>query len=155
MKRWVVVFALLSLLATAFIWGNSLRTVEQADEMNKSVSQVVRPSVDPGKKVEENTFRKLLSKAAHIVEFAALGFCVAGLAISLGKCKDRNYVALPLFLVLSVAVLDEFIQTFSGRGSAVTDILIDFTGAMLGFGLAALGLLLLRLANRLIKAKTS
>ena len=72
MKRWVVVFALLSLLATAFIWGNSLRTVEQADEMKQSVSVVVRPSVDPGKKVEDSTFQKLLSKAAHIVEFAAL-----------------------------------------------------------------------------------
>ena len=155
MKRWVVLFAVLSVLATAFIWGNSLRTVEQADSMNKTVSNVVRPSVDPGKKVEDDTFRMLVSKAAHIVEFAALGLCVAGLAISLGKWKERSYVALPLFLVLSVAVVDEYIQTFSGRTSAVTDILIDFTGAMLGFGLAALGLLLLRLANRLIKAKTS
>lgn len=138
-RRWVLVFAALSVLVAAFIWGNSLRTVEQADRMKSSLSQVVKPIVDPKEQVEKNTFLTALSKTAHIVEFGVLGLCVAGLAVSLGRLKERTYVALPLLLVLVVGVIDEFLQTFSGRTSAVTDVLIDFGGALIGLSLGALG----------------
>ena len=43
---------------------------------------------------------------------------------------DRND-DYPLFFVLVIAVGDEFIQSFVGRGSNVRDVLIDFSGGIL------------------------
>ena len=37
----------------------------------------------------------------------------------------------PLFFVLVIAVGDEFIQSFVGRGSNVRDVLIDLVGGIL------------------------
>lgn len=138
-KRWVAVFAVLSAVLTAFIWGNSLIKAEQADAIKLDVAVTVNPSLDLENRVEKDQFGLLVSKSAHLLEFGALGLCLAGLCINLGKWKQRRYFALPLLLVLAVGVMDEFLQTFSGRTSAVGDILIDFAGGLLGLGLAALG----------------
>ena len=37
-----------------------------------------------------------------------------------------------LFIVLAVAVVDEFVQSVVGRTSLITDVLLDFSGAAIG-----------------------
>jgi VanZ family protein len=70
----------------------------------------------------------------HIVEFALLGIELALLAFHLSssfKLRDAIYAA---FGGLLVANVDELIQTFTARGSAVSDVFIDLGGLV--FGLA-------------------
>ena len=43
-----------------------------------------------------------------------------------------------LFAGLAVAVTDETIQIFSGRGSQVLDVVLDFSGALTGILLVSL-----------------
>ena len=48
----------------------------------------------------------------------------------------KYFVGFSLFGILSVAVVDEFIQSFSDRTSLVADILLDFGGAVTGLCLS-------------------
>ena len=56
--------------------------------------------------------------------------------VSLKSVLRRYPVFMILFCLLSTAVVDEFIQSFTGRTSNVKDILIDFSGAVVGVLLA-------------------
>lgn len=136
-KRLMILFTVLTVLVTLVIWGNSLRNVQQADVLKKAASTALKPTLDPNHKVEEEAFRTFLSKCVHVIEFTALGLCLGGAVYHGGCVKGRRYVCLPMLLALSVGVADEFIQTFSGRGSAVADVLLDFGSAMLGFCLVS------------------
>ena len=79
-----------------------------------------------------------IRKAAHVTEYAMLGFAALSFAFRHSARYDRPFVAHAAFYALAVAVSDEFIQGFVERTSAVYDIVIDFGGVVLGFGMAAL-----------------
>lgn len=130
--RKVIAFALLSLLITGFIWGNSLMSVEQSGEQSSVVAETIQPVIDPNEKVEKPKFHDFIRKAAHVIEFLALGLSVVGFALSLGKYLGKNFVSMPILIVLSVAVTDEFIQHFTKRGSLVKDVVLDFAGGIAG-----------------------
>ena len=71
-----------------------------------------------------------IRKSAHLVEY----FILASLFSHWLKAKSLKSIEMmiyPLFFVLVIAVGDEFIQSFVGRGSNVRDVLIDFSGGML------------------------
>lgn len=137
-KKWMLLFAVLSLAVIAFIWGNSLQSIEKSGGQSKVLSDVVKPQVDPGNKVDPYKFENFLRKCAHLLEFSALGICVAGFTVNLGRLKSKRFVSLPFLIVLCVAVIDEYIQHFAGRGSAVTDVVLDFAGAAFGLSVAVL-----------------
>ena len=72
----------------------------------------------------------LIRKSAHFVEY----FILASLFSRWLKTKSVKWIEMmiyPLFFVLVIAVGDEFIQSFVGRGSNVRDVLIDFSGGIL------------------------
>ena len=131
-------FAVLSLLTVAFIWGNSLKSIPQSSAQSSAVADKVQSVVDPQQKIERPTFHNHIRKLAHLIEFFALGLSVCGFTLCLGyECKKR-LISLPLLIVLLIAVGDEFIQSFTGRGSMVSDILLDFAGALAGLMVSAL-----------------
>ena len=68
-----------------------------------------------------------------MTEFCILSVFTALLAVKIYKYKNEALFGFALFYVLAVAVSDEFIQYFSGRGSSVVDVVIDFSGATIGF----------------------
>ena len=73
----------------------------------------------------------IVRKGAHLFEYSMLG----SLLYLLFKCfKQREYNCwiYALFLVLLCATIDEFFQSFVGRTSSVRDVLIDFSGAIIG-----------------------
>lgn len=79
-------------------------------------------------------------KMAHFTAFAVLGV--------LTQLVYRHFfglhlqcVANVLFTGLLVAVTDEFIQSFTGRGPMVSDIVLDFSGCIFGVLLCSLCLL--------------
>ena len=87
----------------------------------------------------------LLRKAAHFTEYALIGL-FAGLALSQLHYRALH-VPLLLMICLMIALIDESIQLFSGRGPAIVDVWIDGAGALCGMALA-LGLAVLGLGRR-------
>lgn len=76
----------------------------------------------------------LVRKAAHLFEYALLG---GGLFFYF---RYQKYTTIDqwiysLFIVLLFATTDEYIQSFVGRTSSVRDVLLDFTGGIIGIGL--------------------
>ncbi|MDD4080839.1 MAG: VanZ family protein [Eubacteriales bacterium] len=72
----------------------------------------------------------LLRKLAHFTEYLLLGVLM-GLAIKQLGWRKRLALA-ALALALPVAVIDETIQFFSGRGPSIVDVWIDMAGAAAG-----------------------
>ena len=136
-KHWLWIFALLSALTIAFIWGNSLPSIPESAAQSTAVAEKVQPIVDPQQKIEPPIFHDYLRKAAHVAEFALLGLFVCGFTICLGLEQKKRLISLPMLIVLAVAVGDEFIQYFAKRGSAVTDVVLDFSGALFGLLISA------------------
>lgn len=136
-RHLLILFAALSLLMVAFIWGNSLKSVSESSAQSSAVADKIQGVVDPQQKVEPDVFHNLIRKLAHVIEFFALGLFVCGFAICLGYELSKRLISMPLLIVLSIAVADEWIQSFADRGSLVTDVVLDFTGALAGLLTAA------------------
>ena len=118
-----VINLIVIILLVAFIWGNScLGREESAKESGYVYEHIVKP-------VQEAIFKKeilsheALRKCAHAFEFMCLGIAV--------MLFFRKYW-LSWGLCILVAAADETIQIFTGRGSAVRDVMIDSAGALFG-----------------------
>jgi VanZ family protein len=77
------------------------------------------------------SYRQKRYQLAHFVEFGALGCELALLAVLRKRVRLQSVVNC-LFAGLAVAVIDETIQIFSDRGSQVSDVWLDFSGAVTG-----------------------
>ena len=137
-RHLLCLFAALSLLTTMFIWGNSLKSIPESSAQSSAVADKIQGVVDPQQKVEPSIFHNLIRKLAHVIEFFILGLFVGGFAICLGYELDKRLISLPMLIVLLIAVGDEWIQVYAGRGSLVTDVLIDFSGALAGLLMTAI-----------------
>lgn len=137
-KRFLILFAVLSVLVAGFILSQSMLPREDSAEQSGWVMDLIKPFLDVENQVPEETFHLWIRKAAHFMGFAALGLCVGGFCVNLGHLRQRRYRALPMLLTLLTAVADEFLQYFTGRGSMVTDVVLDYSGALFGLALAAL-----------------
>ena len=149
-KRRALVFAVLAAAMICIIWSFSLQTKAASSAASSGLLALLRPILDPHGRLPPETLRLWIRKTAHFVEFAALGLCLGGFSAHLGRWKQRRYTAFPLLLALLAAVSDEFLQLFSGRGSIVTDVVLDYAGALFGLGVAGL---LARIAARIRERK--
>ena len=57
-------------------------------------------------------------------------------------------VFFPISCTLFTAVTDEFIQSFTGRGSSVRDVMLDFSGALTGILLTVFLSAIIKKCNR-------
>lgn len=125
-----------------FIFYNSAQKVPDSKRASASVAAIIADvATDSGEK-EPSAFSAFLlnylRKAAHAVEFFALGAELSVLLVVLRTKKiTLQAVWNTLSAVLLFAVVDESIQIFSGRGPRVQDVWIDFAG-----GAAAVALVL-------------
>lgn len=77
----------------------------------------------------------IIRKNAHAFEYIVLAMVVCN-ALFINKFKGKGVIIYVLFLCLFYAVTDEFHQLFViGRASLVSDVLIDFCGALIGTSL--------------------
>ena len=133
----LILLAVASIAATGYIFANSIQSSEGSHERSEQVSEQIQQIVQPDNvNKESEEWDVFVRKAAHGIEFAALGLCTAGFFICLSQKRNRGYVCAPLLYTLLVAVTDEYIQVFTKRTSEVRDVLIDFTGACCGLVLA-------------------
>ena len=167
MKKGKTVLLVLVALMLAFIWGHSLMSVEQSGaeslqivEMLKGVFSRVCGLLGIGGAVEAVWITDhLVRKTAHFVEFAVLGglLClvckvcmVTGGESGVGKSGGKSgseptksgvvRAVCACLLGLLAAFLDETLQLFSGRGSMVADVWLDFAGVVCGVAAVAAGM---------------
>ena len=83
-------------------------------------------------------FRKevayVIRKSAHFFEYGVLAALLV-IDFYLAKKSKINMIVYSLFITLICAVGDEFYQSFIGRGSNVRDVVIDFSGGVIGVGI--------------------
>ena len=121
MRQKILIVLLVFVLA--FIWGHSCMPVESSREESSTVLELLRPLLAPIVGAENVTLH-LVRKLAHFTEFFCLG-CV--LALLLPFRPKSQLLAGGLGLL--TGFIDETIQIFSGRGSAIIDVWLDFSGA--------------------------
>lgn len=141
---------ILCLLWMGFIFYNSSRPATISDKQSYGIINSIRSgkSVLEGKtntaKVKSTVLPEgirnqkidvIIRKNAHAFEYCMLAVFVANLLFLFGV-KGKNALIYIMFICLFYAVTDEFHQSFVlGRGSLVSDVLIDFMGSLIGFGI--------------------
>ncbi|MBE6644343.1 MAG: VanZ family protein [Ruminococcaceae bacterium] len=118
-------FLILILATLGFIFSQSMLPPEKSEQQSNSVGEIVAevipPDTKPGEFVQIN-----LRKLAHFFEFAVLGIELSVYAFVFKRRK--GFMLSTYIFAVFVALFDETIQIFSGRGSSIFDVWIDFFG---------------------------
>lgn len=135
MKK-VVIFRTLSTIALIgciiFIFHNSLQPGVVSEVRSEETTGFLRKILGflLSKFLEDDHY---VRKLAHVFEFAIFGI-VTMINIKAYNVLIKIRYFLGLMLGLLIASIDETIQLFvPGRSGMVTDVIIDFSGFMLGF----------------------
>lgn len=138
----------------AFIWHNSLQPPDVSAEFSRRVAAILgrfANKVFGAQSGVSHFLQQNVRKIAHAVEFALLGATSICMLAILGW-MSTHMVLHGAFLVLLVAVADETIQAYTGRGSSVLDVALDFAGGLAGICLAGLIYLVIRGIARRIRS---
>lgn len=135
----IAVCVILIVLTVGFVFNNSAKPTAESQQASAVVAETIEEITQKTETGETKTALvsvKYIRKAAHAVEFFALGLELAAFSVIVGR---RKYSFQKFWNVLSVAlavaVTDESIQILSGRGPKVQDVLLDFCGAAVGIAL--------------------
>lgn len=135
MKRYIKVgiCVMLALAVIGFIFTNSAQKTAESTKVSLDVTAKIETAVERSglqdTTLSQNVSPRYVRKAAHAVEFFALGATLFLTAVILHKKLRFQAVWNILAVSLFVAVTDESIQILSERGPRVQDILLDFCGA--------------------------
>lgn len=138
-KRTVLRAAMYMLIAAnvTFIWSMSVYSRSASTVQSDGVIGFLGQLFPFIAKIDHDVIELIVRKLAHFSEFASLG---ALSALILWEHTDRvrtdvffALTAPVLMMCLAVASTDETIQLFTGRGSMVADVILDFSGAVFGF----------------------
>ena len=138
----VAICVILIVLTVGFVFNNSAKPTAESQQASAVVAETIQEVAQKTTSNEGQTTLvsvRYLRKAAHAVEFFALGLELAAFSIIIGRRKySFQKFWNVLSMALAVAVADESIQIFSGRGPKVQDVLIDLGGAAVGILLTLL-----------------
>lgn len=126
------VYAICILCTLMFIFSNSSVDTETSKQQSGRIVELVKDIMGSLLSIEDDQLTHIVRKTAHFVEYCALGFEFALLAFYLSfGCKIRDVIYAASVSLLT-ANIDELIQLYSGRGSMVSDVFLDFGGALAG-----------------------
>lgn len=133
MKKKIILktFYIIYLLGVvAFIFSNSLPSIKESAETSGRLLSFINAILDTFKLpvMESDVF---IRKAAHFFEFFVLGASICGYSYFDKKC-DINYIVKSILFSCLIAMSDETIQYFVGRGSMLLDVWLDLSGAIIG-----------------------
>ncbi len=137
----IIFLCICVMLITCFIFSNSLKDSVDSLKSSNSVAELIGTDTT---NADYPLINSIVRKLAHVVEFCALGITVMWLLISFQDVYQRALFGYGFFYVLFVAVIDEYIQSFSDRTSSVSDVLLDFAGALIGFVVVWCGMYVLK-----------
>ncbi|HBL85418.1 MAG: hypothetical protein A2Y17_11970 [Clostridiales bacterium GWF2_38_85] len=131
-KKHFILFILLSLLWTAFIFSNSLKNADESSADSDRVVVFVEKAANllgiDINEAQEDTIAGIIRELAHAFEFSVLGLLTY---ITVNSITNRKKILISLFYPMAVAIGDELIQLGSlGRSAQVSDVLIDTLGAI-------------------------
>lgn len=128
-KRNRVICAVLAVLWTACIWGQSLMSSDLSSWESTSVVTVVNNTLS-GMGLSLSLTENMVRKTAHFLEYMILGILVSGAVLN-GTLRNHFYKL--GFTLILVPLLDETIQLFiEGRSGAIQDVWLDFAGCCAG-----------------------
>lgn len=126
-----ILLSALTLLLIVFIFSNSVKNAEASSESSgRIVAFLNRICTLLGLKF---TFTQpVVRTLAHFCEFGLLGVLSQLTFLSCFGVKAKAILS-SVFLVILTALTDEVIQLFSeGRAFQISDLIIDFSGSLLG-----------------------
>ena len=142
-----IIFSVASLLCVAFIWSNSLKDASASGSDSGRVLAWLNGVLE-SVGIYPFLTSHIVRKAAHFSEFALLGALLASTCLTARRRINPWFVASPASL--AVACADELLQLLSpGRACQVSDMLLDFCGAVTGIALVYLIFRLLLTRNKL------
>ena len=123
-RRWLTAYApLLLWIGMILFLGSGQGSMTRTSLFVRPLLEFLFPSAD---EATLQIYHGYIRKSAHIVEYAVLGFFAMRTFTA-----TRMRALLALLLTLSVAVLDEFLQSFDpSRTSSPYDVLIDLSGGV-------------------------
>ena len=139
-RRAALILMALIVCTIAFIWSNSLQNPDESMRRSDVAEKVIRPIVLalPVKQWHsEDMVTFITRKLGHFTEYFLLGAELMLLALLLRPALRLRWTWLLLFAG-AIAALDESLQLTSGRGAAVSDVLLDIFGTMSGLMMTAL-----------------
>lgn len=142
-----IVLFVITALYILFIWWHSTLTAEESTvESNNVLYFFIDFFKNIGINAELSDY--IIRKSAHFCEFALLGLLC--MWASFVKTKNIIHNFMPAgFVCLATAVVDELIQINSqGRSAEVTDVALDFFGAVSGVIFFLFVLLIIRLIKK-------
>ncbi len=142
------VLLLLVLVTLCVIWGHSLEGPEDSSKKSQAILEnVVKPVLGPivG---EENITEYFVRKLGHFTEFFALGL-ESFLLLLVRRKICPHWIAHTLGLGFLVGAVDETLQLFTRRGSALSDVWLDFAGFAVAAGFVLLGYWIYRMVKRM------
>lgn len=136
-KRMIIQISWLAvILWMILIYNLSSQVAEQSDKLSKGVTEIIIEIVErvaPKAEFDISSYNHIVRKYAHFFAYLVLGILVTAMRKS-GRNSLKG-VVLTLSICVLYAISDEVHQFFvQGRGSQVTDVLIDSAGAMVGIG---------------------
>lgn len=121
------IFRICTVLWIGFIFWNSLHVGESSSEISGFWLQWLSKVPFLGFLTDH-----IVRKSAHFIEFFILGALLT-VSFRSERLAVRAELAKPALFSLFIPLLDETIQLFvQGRSGQVSDVLLDFTGAMCG-----------------------
>ena len=146
-RKWAVVTCLMALL----IWGNSLVPGSGSGSLSLTVMEAIRGFLHGVGLPYAWVTNFVVRKCAHFTEYMVLGILATHAFDYEGRCTFDVLLPTAVFLLL-VPSIDETIQLFSSRGSQVIDVVLDFSGVVMGV-LVLLGLRAIVMTLRKAKKK--
>lgn len=125
-KTLQIILIILIIATIAFIFGNSVMPPDVSSEQSDGVAGIIEKLI-PSDTPLGIFIQKYIRKIAHFAEYGLLGFEIA-LYVILYEKNSMKAAALNMLTPFVIGTLDEGIQIFSGRGPAITDVLIDASG---------------------------
>ena len=138
LKRKTIFKVLMCVIWLGLIFYNGTRQGEISQNASHKIIKVAskfmnvpsEQAVKPGIKFSDVNF--YVRKNAHFFQYLILSILMCA-AVSHFKLYKSTKIFLLLFLLLLFPVIDEFIQKYvPGRTSNVLDVVIDFSGGILG-----------------------
>lgn len=138
LKRDAIVKGLLCIIWLGIIFYNGTRQGEISQRGSREVAKIVSMFINIPTSIVETPSIKFsvvnfyVRKNAHFFQYLILSILLCA-AVRKIKLYRTSEIFLLLFLLLFFSVIDEFIQMYiPNRTSNILDILIDFSGGIIG-----------------------
>lgn len=130
--RFRIIIFVLTIFMITFAFFHSSMPADLSGEESESVTNFLQ-SIFDALGLNSQLTDHIVRKSAHFAEYTAIGMLLMSCAYSFNRKRPYTYSCHVLFVGLATAVCDETIQlNVAGRSGQITDVLLDFSGVLIG-----------------------